>query len=133
MNKMTFFDDKERLEISKLLRPFSKRAQYNLEITMLIDRWHSFALSVKEGYTDSSYEYLNDLSVRDILQSLIDATTGVLQSKLLELTNPSDEMFLLETREIATPLRRDKSSNNWWWYRIPLLESPELMDGLFPK
>ena len=131
MNKMTFFDDKERLEIAKLLHPFSKRAQYNLEITALIDSWHSFVVCVKEGYTDSSYEYLNDLSVRDILQSLIDATTGVLKSKLLELTNPSDEIFLLETREIATPLRRDKNIKNWWWYRIPLLESPELMDGLF--
>jgi hypothetical protein len=113
--------------LGSILAALSERSRQHLSLTDLIGRWEKFATQVLEGYDDSIYEYTNDLSTRDLLQEIANASALPLRVKLLNTLHKYDERFKQATREVPRPLiRNSKVGLNWWQSRIPVKLRSEL-------
>jgi hypothetical protein len=113
-----------------ILARLSARARYSLTFDGLLRRWSTFVAQVEQGYSDSIYEYTNDLSTRDVLQEVLEAVDEPLRQKLTALVQPIDQRFEQTTREIGRPLTGGKTPEGRWWLRIPQRLSGELEDDL---
>jgi hypothetical protein len=130
MNNYFGFSDEESEEVDKLLNTASKRAQFPLTIEYLLNAWKSFVIQVENGYTESYYEYINDLATRDILEDLIRISRGSIRGKLLNFLEPLDLRFYQATVE-SDVLKAPEDRNNYaWWYRIPKILTGELRSDL---
>ena len=89
-----------------------------------------FVRAVERGYDDSIYEYTNDLSVRDRLESLVAGSSPTLRSKLREVLAPVDDRFELATEPAIRPLSATPGELGSWWQRVPKHREGELADDL---
>jgi len=64
--------------------------------------WCSFVERVERGYSDSIYEYTNDLSSRDLLEELLAKAPESAKAKLTRFIHPS------------------------WWFGVPRIVGGEL-------
>jgi hypothetical protein len=96
----------------------------------LIDKWRHVVDLVEDGYNDNIYEYINDLSVRDLIDRLL-RDAGLAQFEQME-------WFRAHVREIdaeLTALLRQEPVNPdpdvpWWRARIPAYAGAELVADL---
>ena len=88
----------------------------------LVDYWRAFVEEVESGYKGAVDAYVNDVTVRDILQDeIIAGAPAPLQVKVsMALVNP-DTRLRSATQELDRPLRPapDGKRRAWWWYRAP--------------
>lgn len=92
--------------------------------------WATFVSRVEKGYADSVYEYTNDLTVRDILETVICDTGDHTGEKICEAIREWDQRFELATKPVHAPLRiRDENAYSWWW-RVPKVLPVELRTDL---
>ena len=128
---MLYLTAEETRAIDEVVARQSRRAKYPISFDKLVERWTRFVAQVEHGYTDSIYEYTNDLSARDLIQEVLDHVPEELRGKLLILVQPSDERFNEATQVIAHPIAGRKDMNMQpWWFRIPKRVSGELADDL---
>jgi hypothetical protein len=120
-------EEEELRALEAILSPLSQRAKHPLSLNGLLQRWRSFVVQVEQGYEDSIYEYMNDLSVRDILEEIVLKAPYTLRCKLVELLRAWDERFYDMTREINKPLAQKSLP---WWSRVPKNLSDELGSDL---
>lgn|SRR5215212_1485098 len=121
----------ERRAIDAALVPLSEQAKFPLSLDRLLQRWYKFVAQIEQGYTDSIYEYMNDLSSRDVIEKVLSGVSEPLRSKLVTLVQPGDERFEQATREIDRALsgRKDIETHPWW-FRIPKRVGGELDNDL---
>jgi hypothetical protein len=117
----------EELELELLLASMSRKANYSITLSSLLDNWENFVSEVEEGYNDSIYEYTNDLSARNLLQLLVENSSLAFRNKLIGVLQGLDERFKQATEESNyLVLNIQKKSQGWWWFRIPIKMGPEL-------
>ena len=121
----------DELVLEPILASLSRRMQCTLTLSLLVDRWKKFVFDVEEGYDDSIYEYTNDISIRDLLQGVVDKCPLVLCNKLIKSLQIWDDRFKKATRVTTCSVLPDREkSQAWWWFRIPIKLSPELENDL---
>lgn len=114
-----------------ILAAMSQKAGHALTVPLLLEIWDNFVSDVDEGYNNSIYEYTNDLSVRDLLQTIIDNSPLALRDKLIAALQILDERFRKATKESNRSLLPDQEkSQAWWWFRVPTKFGTELKNDL---
>lgn len=99
--------------------PTKKMTSYK-EIRKLLSKWKRFVREVAQGYEFSIYDFENDLSVRDIIDSLVDDHPS--GASLTEELSRIDDRYREITRPVDSPpwaYPRDENEPGWWWFRIP--------------
>jgi hypothetical protein len=119
-------DRDEREELGRLLADGDS-------LDALLRRWSHFVAQVERGYDDSIYEYTNDLSVRDVLERLVEGAGAGLRAALEERLTADDRRFETATEEHVRPLGEFKQTTPpWWWRRVPRVRVGELAEDLGP-
>jgi hypothetical protein len=115
-----------------VLGPLSARAKRPLTLGGLLSKWRDFISAVDRGYSDSIYDYTNELGVRSILHEIIHATPTEVGRKIGEAVAPDDDHFRSITTAIDRPLvGRGVNQNQFWWlFRIPANPGPALKQDL---
>ena len=109
----------------------SRKANHTLTLPLLLERWQNFVYEVEAGYDDSIYEYTNDLTVRDLLQTVIDSSPLTLRDTLIGVLQVWDQRFDASTEISARSVLPDKGkAQAWWWFRVPIRPGPELENDL---
>lgn len=116
-SKVLAFTPSEQEEIRAITEKFSRRAQHDLSVDRLIDKWRVFTREVQQGYRFPLNDYTNDLSVRDLLQELLECVSVEVAPKIEARLAASDNSFESSTSEIDTPLPGQRSAR--WWHRVP--------------
>lgn len=122
----------ETRALKEVIASLSERAKQPLSLNSLLQRWSNFVLQVERGYVGSIYEYINDLSVRDLLEEVTHKVPLTLCDNLLKLIRPWDERFNGATRKLSRSLSpaitQDESFD--WWFRVPNKLDGELNEDL---
>ncbi|HLJ69390.1 MAG TPA: hypothetical protein VKX16_18705 [Chloroflexota bacterium] len=114
------------------------------DLGYLLENWGSFVREVETGYDDGIHEYLNDLSVRQILERVLRALPSDSRDDLVALLRPFGEAFIAATvsidRHLGTgvvnpdnppsPQDRPDLAVEWFYTRIPRNPSEELVSDL---
>lgn len=117
----------DRNAINVVLRALSERANRSLSLDQLLTTWCSFVEKVEGGYSDSIYEYTNDLASRDVLEELLEQAPGTAKARLVTFIEPWDERFARGTRAITLPIAPGVSkSAPSRWFRVPRILGGEL-------
>jgi hypothetical protein len=96
-----------------------------------MDRWSSFVRDVEDGYAFSIYDYTNDLSVRDILDSLASRVPESIRVRIASELKEADDRFTKATRQVSAPMLNGGSSTlGDRWFRIPKKLMEELRGDL---
>lgn len=91
----------------------------------LIDRWAQVVEHVADGYDDNIYEYLNDLSVRGIIEDLLqdESLRDVEQMKWVRAqVSEIDARF----RSLVLP-ESVRDDSPWWEAHLPAYAGAELV------
>ena len=124
-------DKNEIKAVNLLLESFSKKSKYKIDLDKLLEKWESFIKNVEEGYSDSIYEYTNDLSTRDLINRLMESDlSSSIKSKLASIIEELDQRFERATYKIESSLIPNKSKDIKWWFRIPNKISDDFEDDL---
>ena len=91
----------------------------------LVSKWAKLTKSL-DGYDYSIYDFDNDVSVRSIIQSAINASPKRLQDKALALLKEHDERFLKRTK----PVERLRYEVDNWHSRIPIHPGAGLQEDI---
>ncbi len=117
--------------LSNILAKYSERANYSITLDLLLDKWRSFVAQVELGYSESIYEYKNDLSTRTILQEIINEIDESLRNRLSEELQTWDERFMSATKDAIKPFHLDVVIEKYpWIFRIPEIMGEELKQDL---
>jgi hypothetical protein len=122
--------EEEREELGRLLAELVARTGREDSLDGMLGRWSSFVTDVERGYDDSIYEYTNDLSVRDRLESVVAGAGPGLRAKLDAALADDDRRFAASTQEAARPLGEFEHESPSWWRRVPLRRVGELAEDL---
>jgi hypothetical protein len=118
------FTEAEQAYLAPVLDALSQRAgrEEPFTVQFLVDYWQAFVSELEAGYEGGMDAYVNDVTVRDILQhQVIQGAPPRLQLKVSFALLPIDERFRNATQELDRPIRPapDGSQRGWWWYRAP--------------
>jgi hypothetical protein len=69
--------EKDKSALGDILKYLSVRTHRSVSLQQLTADWDRFVSHVEEGYSDSIYEYTNDLSIRDLLEKLINGESTI--------------------------------------------------------
>ncbi|MCX6022767.1 MAG: hypothetical protein NTZ05_13780 [Chloroflexi bacterium] len=117
--------------VSKSNARLTERAKHTVTIERLLEDWHAFAQEVEEGYNWTSYEYANDLSLREILDEVMAEAPITLRDKLRRVLEEPDARFYAATREIDRAMGFGLTKKTHpLWFRIPKRLCPELESDL---
>ncbi len=126
---MTKFSARDRSQIERVLRKYGPGLTKTLGDWL--QKWVNVVSDIEKGYLNLYIEdYENDLSVRDILQEIIESLSFDGQELLMQLIRPIDERFLRSTRELKRPLKKDAPQHYFWWYRAPKIVDRDILDYL---
>jgi len=87
----------------------------------MIETWRELVAQIEEGYDDIIEEYFNDLSVRDLLDELLQVIPdGNVRSWVTKEIETTDQRYREATREVDAPIcGHGKGWESWWWWRAP--------------
>ena len=120
----------EREELSRLLAEQAARTGREDSLGAMLGRWRAFVNTVERGYDDSIYEYINDLSVRDRLESVAAGAGSALRTKLQGALAEDDGRFEVATEATDRALGEFVEEPPWWWRRAPRRRVGELAEDL---
>lgn len=125
------FSPEEIHTIDSIIWKLSKHANSRHSLTILLTKWHDFVTQIEVGYNNSIYDYTNELSIRDVLEELLEQLPNEIKGKLSTVLKPLDDRYMEATNRIQrslslNPQRKAQS----WWYRIPKRLGPELRADL---
>lgn len=122
------FTPSEIASLQEVLDKLSFRSKQKVTLAKLIQDWDGFVSKVESGYTDSIYEYINDLSIRNLIQLVISESPPQLRSKIENLVSSMDKRFLSASDEAK---KKMLSEETWWSSRVPKYLLGELKSDLF--
>jgi hypothetical protein len=120
----------EREELARLLAELAERTGREDSLDAMLGRWSALVSTVERGYEDSIYEYTNDLSVRDRLESVAAGAGPALRAKLRGVLADDDRRFEAATEEAARALGEFAGGAPSWWRRMPRRRVGELAEDL---
>jgi hypothetical protein len=120
----------EREELARLLAELAARTGREDSLDAMLGRWSAFVTTVERGYGDSIYEYTNDLSVRDLLESVAAGAGPALRAKLHAALAEDDRRFAAATQEAGRALGEFAEEAPSWWRRVPRRRVGELAEDL---
>jgi len=122
----------EAQAIDLILKGLSTRARQSFTLDQLISRWEQFVAELSDHYPYSIYDYQNDLSIRDLLQEILEQAPPSIREKIIQRISPLDEQFRWLTYELNNPLLEETNPHYWWWYRFPQNPRNDLIDSIDP-
>jgi hypothetical protein len=120
----------EREELARLLAELADRTGREDSFDAMLGRWSAFVTTVERGYEDSIYEYTNDLSVRDRLESVAAGAGPALRAKLHGALAEDDRRFEAATEDADRALGEFPDGGPSWWRRVPRRRAGELAEDL---
>jgi hypothetical protein len=133
MRRLPNLGESDTIELKRALEEVSKAigGEGNLSLEGLMDRWSSFVGDVEGGYAFSIYDYTNDLSIRDILDSLASKVPESIKIQIANELKEADDRFTKATRQVSAPILNGGSSAlGDRWFRIPKKLMEELRSDL---
>ena len=126
--------EEESASLDNFLAKYLERANYPITLDLLLDKWKTFVSWVESGYSDSIYEYKNDLSTRTILQEIVSDLGESLGDRLSGELRPWDERFTKATIEASKPFHPDQEIEEYPWVsRIPISMTEEFSNELLEE
>ena len=117
------FSKNEYSELDKVLREISKEFGTQFSFNSLVNSWKTFVFRCESGYSDCIDEYLNDISVREILYFIRKRVGVNLSNKINKILDPLDSSFLSVTNPIKDPLinlpEGQEEIHNLLYFRVP--------------
>lgn len=132
MKSLRQLSSEEARSLDAALASLSERAKHQFSLNRLLQQWSYFVSRVEQGYEETIYEYINDLSSRDALEEVLLKVPPSLSEKLLVLIQPLDERFNNVTQEVERPLLPSATGElpAHWWFRVPKMLGAELENDL---
>jgi hypothetical protein len=121
-------DDQQ--ELARLLAALAEASGRERSFGGMLRGWSDLVTRVERGYDDSIYEYTNDLSVRDLLERVVQGAGPGLRAKLEAALAEDDRRFEAATEEGARPLGDFREASPPWWQRVPRRRTGELAEDL---
>lgn len=122
-------DDGELAELLKALDMLSVKHKKKVTLNGLLTNWAYLVTTVERGYDDCIYEYTNDLSVRDMIETVLTSVSASAGAKIRKAVAPWDERFERATGRSNVSLNKG-DLRHAWWNRIPHKLSNELGEDL---
>jgi hypothetical protein len=123
----------ERDVIASILSTMPVRQGGTVTLEYLLSRWAGFVSSIENVYDFTIYDYTNDLSVRDLLEEVLQACPEPLRKKIWDEVKELDDRFASTTKLSTRPLLKIDARIGWWWYRVPLEPGDELLEDLIAE
>lgn len=116
----------ESLALESILILHTERAKHAITLPYLMDKWSQFVTKVEEGYRLTIDDYTNSLSIRNLLQEILDACPKNIGLK--EWIDEWDNRLVKVTEQVEEPLLHPLNGEHlgWWWFRIPINPGNEL-------
>lgn len=127
MNNQPHLTRAQRLMVDKTLRRLRPNADW-INLDVALSKWAEFVEDVESGYAWPDYEYINDLSVRDILEDLLCNCDEATREALTAAIKPLDERFWAASRHGQGSLWKGREGE--WWSRVPLNPCADLEEDL---
>ena len=93
------------------------------DIESLVKKWAAFVHQVGRGYTATIYDYENDVTIRDKIDSLLmkHSSNSVIEFLQLRIEKLDDSFrrITIATENPPWKVSKNKNDPGWWWYRIP--------------
>jgi hypothetical protein len=89
-----------------------------LSFERLLDLWAEFVNDVETGYSDSGNEYINDLSIRDLIDELLANLPSDTAASIKDVVKPLDTRFGSATKP-SSRIGSGKAPKQDWWFRLP--------------
>ncbi len=113
-------------ELDGIIRGFREDREVAAHVTLqsLLASWQGLVEEVERGYTDSVYEYANDVDSRKILERVATAARPELADTLRQWLRPWDERYSAATVRARKPFHghaepdHPYAASEWHW-RIP--------------
>lgn len=111
---------KDNIKVNSILASRSALAKHSISLSYLINKWDHFIKKVEEGYRLTIDDYTNELSIRDLLQEILEVIPN--NTELEKWIEELDNRFIFITKKVDIPLLplMKRSEIGWWWFRIPL-------------
>jgi len=101
------------------------------EFSRQLEHWCRFVREVEDGYELTIYDYTNDLSYRDSIDTAVAAESSRVPRAVVEELSRCDERFRKATNQTEEPvLPTGTHETKWWWFRVPRKLVGELADDL---
>lgn len=131
MNKYPSTSPDQSAKVSEALKEVSRES---VSLESLIDGWAHLVQDIEKGYGLSIYDYTNDLSVRDVLDSIIDKLPKELAVEIEKCLREWDDRFWDSTRSVQLPIVPTLAKGKGWrWFRVPKKLLGELREDLLSE
>jgi hypothetical protein len=101
----------------------------NKTLNQFFDSWQEFVDEIKTGFQGDYHEYVNRLSVRDMLDEFLPYLSITERDKFYERLTPIDAQFDDVTRKSPHSIQKSKMNLSRRWYRIPKILVGDLRAG----
>jgi hypothetical protein len=96
----------------------------------MVAAWRALSDVIERGYQLTVYDYTNELSVRNLLDEVLEVIpTGSVRSWLEGAIQKSDDRYREVTHEVAEPISGGRDVQ-WWYWRVPNRIEGELAEDL---
>ena len=132
-NLNTLMSNKSVADKDVALSNQSKQLLENFSVERWVQKWSSFVDEIKQGYNLGIYDYVNDLSPRDLLQRLADVLPEDINKKITLAVKPIDDEYSSLTQSTELALAGPEEGNSklaWWYHRIPKALDGELKEDI---
>ncbi len=121
-------------QVDAIVGRLTSKAKRHPTVLTLIDQWRRAVQSVEAGYPGNVDDYAYDLTNRDLLQNVLDATPEAVRRKIAHALGPIDARFLAVTRPDPSDVlgKFYGHGNQWWWARLPKVIQGPLAATLRP-
>lgn len=120
----------ESSAVERLLAIQTEKAKHAITLPYLTKKWSRFVTNVEDGYQLTIDDYTNSLSVRDLIQEILDICPE--NTSLKDWVSEWENRFIKVTKLIEEPLLPPfpNESLGWWWFRIPVNPGSEMKKWL---
>lgn len=110
----------ESIAVERLLAIQTTRAKHTITLQYLTNKWSRFVINVENGYRLTIDDYTNSLSVRNIIQEILNVCpeNAGLKEWISEWDNRFVKVTTVVREPLLPPLKEEKLG--WWWFRIPI-------------
>jgi hypothetical protein len=99
-------------------------------LTGMISAWRDFSDEIEHGYRLTTYDFTNDLSVRNRLNEVVAILPeGEVKTWVGRELEVADGRYRKVTHEVTSPIQGG-SGQPWWYFRVPNRIEGELAQDL---
>lgn len=104
-------------------RQWSQTAAGSVTLPTLMQRWEEFSKQVNVGFPGYFEEYLNEVTVRDLLDEVVKALPPIDAAIVQDGIAAGDQSYVKATRPDdrgeMSKMYRISPDAGWWWRRFP--------------